>query len=236
MPSAQPIHTLETPARPAVRDRSLDFDNVFCSAPLDIVARHLWRLDESLLARSNTVFYHIGRDSLVPEFRDVYAFPFGTNATLLWIWPSMTELIADLSNAIHEPLAYLSVTGHMHLREFLVFDDGAVVQELLDPEIPLRTGQWGLASNLGGHGPRRFKSLDDFLAEIKSWYTPVDWVWQFGKWHFEEWRRDTLLQPNCPIRWSIRINASERIIESVGEVTATAAANVERIRRSIDAK
>jgi len=231
----RPIHNLETPPRPSVGDRKLDFDNVFCAAPLSMVAQHLWRNEAALLNRGDPVYSHIERQYLIPDFREIYLYSFRATVTLLWIWPTMTELLALLSEAAGVPVVYLSITGHMHMREFLAFDHGDLVHEVLDPEKPLRTGQWVNGANLGGHGPRRFKSLDEFLREIKPWYTPVDWVWQYGKWHFEEWRRETLALPECRIRWSLKLSVAERLIEPVGEVPDSELGNIERIRSQLTA-
>jgi len=228
----KPVHTFNAPPRLLLRDRKIDADNMFCAAPLGKVMPALWKIEASLLERGKTVYDHVQRKQLLPDFRDMYLYPLSGNATLFWIWPSMTEVLARLSQELATPIAYFSFTDHMHMREFYLFEDGAAVVELLDPEKPMRTNRW-TGADLGGHGPRRWRSLDAFLTEVKQWYTPVDWTWHYGKWHFDEMRRETLALPECRIRWSVKIDVAQKLVEPVGEVTDADALNVAGLRSDL---
>jgi hypothetical protein len=195
----------------------LEFGHAICGINLRLVTEHLLAIDSALASERDMVFNHMTKQ-LEPLFsRRIYASAIDPDSTIVWAPKNYTELFTNLSHRVESRIPWVWVSEPMRVRAFLLFGGGDVLTELLDPEQQQRTNTWS-GRDFIGSGVRRFKTLDEFLAEIKPWIVPQDWLWNFGRWNNPEWRQELMQSPLTRMRWSLEIAGRDRSIVPIGAV------------------
>jgi hypothetical protein len=202
--------------RPLKPEREIAFAHAWCRLPLATVVRHLRDINSSLLGRRREVYNHIFRRLGVPFSRTVYAAALPDTSTIIWLPESCTEFLSELSTRAQDPVSFISVYEPMRARSFLAFENGEVAVEVYDPEEQIRSNVWS-GKELSGLGPRRFPTLDEFLAHVKPWFEPKDWLWSSERWQNEGFRDELLARPTCEHRWAVQFTYNRGPIQCIGD-------------------
>ena len=108
---------------------------------------------------------------------------------------------------------------------FLSFENGRLTDQLFDPEQQFRSNIWS-GEDMAGRGPRTFKAADEFFSAIAAKYIPADRVWSFAAWATPRMREKMLVSTESRIHWSLHISPAGAIIDQIGDIPPSVAAEL----------